>query len=116
MNFNYLYILIAVIILVVYMFYPYKTESFVSGSGGADINYKMDGFYSGLKLNDYGQNTQYTLAADTPTDSMFLFANNKSDLKCCPSTFSTDKGCVCVTKQQQELLINRGGNRTGYDF
>ena len=31
-----------------------------------------------------------------PTDSMFLFANYKSSPECCPSTYSTSTGCVCM--------------------
>ena len=47
---------------------------------------------------------------NTPND-MFIFAYNKSSLDCCPSTYSTDRGCVCTTKQQRRFINSRGNNR-----
>lgn len=31
-----------------------------------------------------------------PADSMFLFTHNQASPECCPSTWSTDRGCVCM--------------------
>ncbi len=39
-----------------------------------------------------------------------MFANNYASLNCCPSTYSTDRGCVCVTKKQKDFLSRRGYN------
>ena len=51
-----------------------------------------------------------------PKDSMFLFAKNRSSPACCPSTYSSDQGCVCVTPQQVAFVAKyRGGNKTHYD-
>ena len=48
-------------------------------------------------------------------NSMFIFSNNKSDISCCPSTYSTSTGCVCVTKEQQKFISEeRGGNVSYY--
>lgn len=47
-----------------------------------------------------------------PEDSMFLFTNNYSSPLCCPSTFSSDAGCVCTTEQQRRLVgVTRGNNK-----
>jgi len=35
---------------------------------------------------------------------------------CCPSTYSTDRGCLCVDKEQNELFLTRGMNRTGKNY
>ena len=43
-------------------------------------------------------------------NSKFIFANNKCHLDCCPSTFTCDNGCVCMTQKQQQLLNGRGNN------
>lgn len=43
---------------------------------------------------------------------MFMFAHNKSSLACCPSTFSDDRGCVCTTNEQRNMISNRGGNKS----
>jgi hypothetical protein len=45
---------------------------------------------------------------------MFMFAKNQAHLDCCPSTYSTDKGCICTTEQQEALLQSRGRNKTGW--
>ena len=50
-------------------------------------------------------------APDVANGDMFLFANNQQKPECCPSTFSSDLGCVCTTPQQRALLQARGGNR-----
>lgn len=35
--------------------------------------------------------------SDLNKDGMFLFAFNESKPECCPSTYSSDTGCVCTT-------------------
>jgi hypothetical protein len=42
---------------------------------------------------------------------MFMLANNQVSWDCCPSTYSSDRGCVCVTKEQEEMINKRYGNR-----
>ena len=37
-----------------------------------------------------------------------MLANNYASLNCCPSTYSTDRGCVCLTKKQTDFLSRRG--------
>lgn len=41
-----------------------------------------------------------------------FFARNKFDAKCCPSFYSGDMGCPCVSPEQMKYLNSRGGNRT----
>jgi hypothetical protein len=50
--------------------------------------------------------------SESSNNSMFLFANNKSDPSCCNFSYSSTNGCVCIDKEQQMLLHTRGGNRT----
>lgn len=52
-----------------------------------------------------------------PNDSMFYFANNMVSLACCPSTYSTDRGCVCTTEQQRQFIAEqRGSNKTKPEY
>lgn len=44
--------------------------------------------------------------------SMFMFAYNRSSPACCPSTFSSSRGCVCMSEQQRRYINSRGGGRT----
>jgi len=50
----------------------------------------------------------YDQTDDVP---LYVFANNKQSSECCPSPFSGDLGCVCMTSQQKALFGSRGGNR-----
>jgi hypothetical protein len=41
---------------------------------------------------------------------LFMFANNEASLNCCPSTYSTSTGCVCMTDKQTNFINTRGKN------
>jgi hypothetical protein len=42
---------------------------------------------------------------------LFQFEGNKISADCCPSPFSSDRGCICLTDAQKVQFANRGGNR-----
>lgn len=44
--------------------------------------------------------------------SLSMFERNLISPECCPSTYSTSNGCVCLTKDQLNDIQSRGGNRT----
>lgn len=48
--------------------------------------------------------------AQDPNQLMFLVGNTV-DSSCCPSAFTTDTGCVCLTGADQSLMAHRGGNK-----
>jgi hypothetical protein len=50
----------------------------------------------------------YEMANDS---ELFAFQNNKISADCCPSPFSSDLGCVCLTDSQIKEFGSRGGNR-----
>lgn len=50
----------------------------------------------------------YEMAND---QELFQFEGNRISADCCPSAFSTDRGCVCLTDAQLKDFANRGGNR-----
>ena len=52
----------------------------------------------------------YEMANDT---ELFQFVNNKMSADCCPSPFSGDRGCICLTDKQRAEFASRGGNRSG---
>lgn len=45
-------------------------------------------------------------------ESMFSLAFNKVSPECCPSTYSTDRGCVCTNDMQRNYINSRGGNQS----
>ena len=50
----------------------------------------------------------YDMADDT---QLFFLAKNKVGPECCPSVYSTDRGCVCMDDAQLQAMGSRGGNR-----
>ena len=42
--------------------------------------------------------------------SMFMLAYNQSSPECCPSTYSSDQGCVCTTPEQRRWLESGGSS------
>ena len=51
----------------------------------------------------------YEMAND---NELFMFNNNKVGADCCPSPFSGDTGCICLTDAQRKEFASRGGNRS----
>jgi hypothetical protein len=49
----------------------------------------------------------YDMAND---QELFQFKDNKVSADCCPSPFSRDGGCVCLTDSDRKLFMTRGGN------
>jgi len=49
-----------------------------------------------------------------PEGEMVLFANTDFKPECCPNAYSTGNGCACMTTQQYNYLIKRGGNNVPY--
>lgn len=49
----------------------------------------------------------YDMAND---QELFQFKDNKISPECCPSPFSRDGGCVCLTESDRKLFMTRGGN------
>lgn len=93
---------------------------------GAPVSYQMGEGVSGSwenksDLKYSGPNDWYkSLEGNTaPEPGKFvesgrleLFAENKFDAKCCPSFYSGDRGCPCISPEQMKYLSSRGGNRT----
>ncbi len=53
--------------------------------------------------------TPQNVALDS--NQMMFLVGNTVDSSCCPSAFTTDTGCVCLTGADQSLMAHRGGNK-----
>lgn len=51
----------------------------------------------------------YDMADDS---ALYQFSGNKVGADCCPSPFSSDQGCICLTDTQLKEFASRGGNRS----
>lgn len=50
----------------------------------------------------------YEVAND---NELYQFSDNKVGAECCPSPFSSDQGCICLSESQRKEFGSRGGNR-----
>jgi len=86
---------------------------------GAAIGYKMT---KGVHRDTYDQRSNLLEVngggkigpqVPLPEGQLFMWGNNEFDAKCCAdSNVSGGGGCACITKEQQNYLNSRGGNRT----
>ena len=49
-----------------------------------------------------------------PEGELSMFATTPFKPECCPNAFSNSTGCACMTVDQYNYLINRGGNNVPY--
>ena len=49
-----------------------------------------------------------------PPGQLSMFATTEFKPECCPNTYSNSSGCACMTSQQYNYLITRGGNNEPY--
>jgi hypothetical protein len=49
-----------------------------------------------------------------PEGQMGLLSNTDFKPECCPNTYSNGSGCACMTVQQNQYLLDRGGNNVPY--
>jgi hypothetical protein len=49
-----------------------------------------------------------------PEGQMAMFANTQFKPECCPNAYSNGSGCACMTVNQYNYLISRGGNNVPY--
>jgi len=45
---------------------------------------------------------------------LLMFNNTPFKPECCPSTYSNSDGCACISPNQYNYLIERGGNNSPY--
>ena len=49
-----------------------------------------------------------------PEGELLMFANTPFKPECCPNTYSNSSGCACMTGNQYNYLVLRGGNNVPY--
>ena len=92
---------------------PAVKEKFMQQERGMPLATQAVQGYSGNSplLGTEPQPTPLHPYDKTNDANLYQFANNKQSSECCPSSFSGDIGCVCLTAEQKALFASRGGNR-----
>lgn len=93
-------------------------ETFMQQEVGKSLNDKGMGPYDQLGSGVAGWADSEPMPvsqspANNPLDSnkLMLMVGNTVSKDCCPSSFNTDTGCVCLTEQDRRLFASRGGNK-----
>jgi len=86
---------------------------------GSAIDYSIgDGVQTSFVNSEVIQNSNKHetnvkgLGVPLPEGKLSIFGENEINPHCCPSSYSSSKGCVCMTSEQVSFLNKRGGNRT----
>jgi hypothetical protein len=92
-------------------------EKFMQQDIGAPVGQNNEGLYSGLDISNGDSWSQTT--APTPLkayeaandNELFAFQNSPFKPECCPSSITSDTGCLCLCEKDEKSLAYRGGNR-----
>lgn len=99
-----------------------STEKFMQQPAGMPLNgagigpydqVSLGGGVSGWAANE-GMPVDVSPLPSSVNDpnKIMLLADNKVGADCCPSAFSNDLGCVCLTPSDSTFFAARGGNRS----
>jgi hypothetical protein len=90
------------------------SESFMQPAIGAPTHGGEGvGPYDGIDMDSIKQWARpepYDLTRSVPGQPNFL-VNNRVGADCCPSAFTSDTGCVCLSEDDKRFMGTRGGNR-----
>ena len=53
-------------------------------------------------------------AVPLPEGQLSMFANTPFKPECCPNAYSNGSGCACMTVNQYNYLVSRGGNNVPF--
>jgi hypothetical protein len=93
-------------------------EGFAQQAVGMPVDGGGMGLYGGIDLTSFGN-----LWASTPKpaplkpydaaddNQLMKYQNSKFSPECCPSSITSDVGCLCATKEDEREWLTRGGNR-----
>ena len=96
---------------------PKSRETFAQASVGAPVSGTGMGPYDGMSVAGVssgwmGNETVPNGSSPVSSDSAQLsLSDNKVSPSCCPSSISTDRGCMCLSDNDKHLFASRGGNR-----
>ena len=96
---------------------PKAKEGFMNKPEGAPVSGSGMGPYDGVSVA--GVASGWMVNENVPTGASpintsnpsMLLGNNTSSPSCCPSSISTDRGCMCLGDADKMLFASRGGNR-----
>jgi hypothetical protein len=93
-------------------------EGFAQQTVGMPLDGAGMGPYDGIDLSTEG-NMWASTPKPTPLkpyenaddNQLFQYQESKFTPECCPSSITSDIGCLCPTKKEEREWLTRGGNR-----
>ena len=91
-------------------------EKFMQKEKGMPLDMQATGGVTGYAATSPILGSEPKPISEKPYDmandqELFQFEGNRISADCCPSPFSSDTGCVCLTDAQRAEFASRGGNR-----
>lgn len=91
-------------------------ETFMQKERGMPLDMQAAGGVTGYAATSPILGSEPKPVSEKPYDmandqELFQFEGNRISADCCPSPFSSDTGCVCLTDAQRAEFASRGGNR-----
>lgn len=96
------------------MRYNPRVENFAQKEVGMPLNAAPVGPYDGSNMGWSGNEMpvgNLPVGTALEQNKLMFMAENKTDASCCPSAYSSDSGCVCLSPKDQDILAHRGGNK-----
>jgi hypothetical protein len=95
-----------------------RREGFAQQAVGMPVDGGGMGLYDGLDIASMGNlwSSSPKPAPLKPYDNaddnqIMKYQNSKFSPECCPSSITSDSGCLCATKEDEREWLTRGGNR-----
>lgn len=93
-----------------------KKETFAQRQVGMPLDMQNAGDVTGMAATSPILGSEPKPISEKPYEmandqELFQFEGNRISADCCPSPFSSDRGCVCLTDKQIKEFNTRGGNR-----
>jgi hypothetical protein len=92
-----------------------QTEYFMQKSAGLPLDSPAMGPYDtsmgGWMSSEYMPVASLPQNKSVDENKLMFLVGNEVDHECCPSAFTTDTGCVCLTNQDKNFMASRGGNK-----
>jgi hypothetical protein len=106
------------VVAVLFKLLPSNKEGFAQQTVGMPIDNSGMGLYDGIDLTSEA-NMWSSTPKPTPLkpyenaddNQLFQYQNSKFTPECCPSSITSDTGCLCPTKEEERQWLTRGGNR-----